>query len=130
MQRFSIFLALFGSLLLFGKNAHAEHATVVGVTISCVCEDPMGKAYFGAIKDILAKDPHFTQVSLQEGARRGAIRVNIISMPLDSQDGTPRSALSVVLTHDGTLMHQFIETCTHIPIFDCAQSMVRDLREL
>ena len=117
--------------VLFGNLAHAQHAAPrLAVSISCSCNDAMGQAYVAAVKDILSKDAHFQQMSSREGALRGAIRVHIISMPLESADGTQRSALSIVFTHDGTLVHQFIETCAHIPIADCAMNMIQDLKQM
>lgn len=123
--------ALLVAAVAFPNLVHAQHhVSRLGVTISCACNDAVGQAYVSAVKTILSKDERFQQMSLQEGAQKGAIRVHIISMPLESTDGTPRAALSIVFTHDGAMVHQFIETCTHIPIADCAMNMVRDLKDL
>ena len=129
MHRLLIALTIVSSVFLSGRAAQAESpSTVTGVSISCACSDPVGQAYVSAVKKLLAGDAHFQQMSLEEGARKGAIRVHIISMPLDSADGTPRAALSVVTTHDGVMIHQFIATCTHLPVAQCAEEMMKSLR--
>lgn len=83
-----------------------------------------------AVKETIAKDPHYRQMSMEEGVRKSAIRIHIVSMALESPDGKPHAVLSIVYTHDGALMHQFIETCTRIPIADCAQAVLKDLKDL
>lgn len=116
---------------LFATAAMAQPAAPrLVVAVSCSCNDAMGQAYFESMKNILSKDAHFQQIGWRESSERNAIRVHIISMPLESTDNSPRSALSIVFTHDGTLVHQFIETCTHIPIADCAMKVVHDLEEM
>ncbi len=131
MQNLWISLILLSSILLFRANAQGERVVApMGVTISCACADPIGQAYVGAVKELLQKDNHYQQMSLEEGSRRGAIRVHIISMPLEQSDGRPRAALSVVYVHDGVMVHQFIETCTHLPVQDCALALIRGLREV
>ena len=117
--------------LCFGAKAQAERPHVpVGITITCSCDDATGKAYVSAIRDLLSKDSHYREMGLEEGARNHAIRVNIISMPLEAVDGRPRVALSIVCLHDGSMLHQFVETCTRIPIAECAESMVKGLSDL
>ncbi len=131
MQNLWISLILLSSIFLFRANAFAERVSPpMGVTISCACADPIGQAYVNAVKDLLQKDTHYQQMSMEEGARRGAIRVHIISMPLEESEGKPRAALSVVYMHEGVMVHQFIETCTHLPVQDCALALIRGLREV
>ena len=131
MSRILTILVCLSALFTFRPTARAETLpAVMGVTISCACPDSTGQAYVAALKNAIAKDSHFRQMGLDEGFRKGAIRIHIISMELESSDGKPRAALSIVYTHDGVLMHQFIETCTRIPISDCAQAALKDLKEL
>jgi len=128
--------ALWKTLLVCGFGSLAMHAQAqpadrtVGVTISCSCDDASGKAYVDAVKNNMVKDGHFQQMSLQEGAEKGAILVNIISMPVESTDGKPHSVLSIVYSHDGVMVHQFIETCPHLTVEECAMNMVRDLKTI
>ena len=131
MQNLWISLILLSSIFLFRSDAFAERLSpIMGVTISCACADPVGQAYVAAVRELLGKDTHYQQMSMEEGARKGAIRVHIISMPLETGDGKPRAALSVVYMHEGVMVHQFIETCTHLPVADCAQALVRGLRDV
>ena len=99
----------------------------MAVAVTCTCDDVTGKAYASALHAALARSTHYKEVSAAQDPEGDAIRINIISMPLEESQGRPQSALSIVCLHDGALMHQFVETCTHIPIEDCAQSMVDSL---
>ena len=131
MRRISFTALLLLSFLSFGMKAQAERPHIpVGITITCSCDDATGKAYVSAIRDLLSKDSHYREMSMEEGARKNAIRINIISMPLEAVDGRQRAALSIVCLHDGSIIHQFVETCTRIPIAECAESMVKGLSDL
>lgn len=131
MSRIVFATLLLLSVLPFGAKARAEGAHgPMGITITCSCDDATGQAYVSAIHSLLAKDTRYREMGLEEGARKHAVRINIISMPLEAVDGHPRAALSIVCLHDGIMVHQFVEMCTRIPIADCAQSMVSGLRDL
>lgn len=131
MNRIRLAILLLLSVVSFvGRASAASTHAPTGITITCSCDDATGKAYVSAVRDLLAKDVHFREMSMEEGARKNAIRVNIISMPLESADGRPRAVLSIVCMHGDTMVHQFVETCTRIPIADCAQSMVQDLNDI
>jgi hypothetical protein len=115
--------------VLLSANCHAQKKAPTLVTITCSCDDAVGKAYVNALKAAFASNPEYQQVGLEEGVEKDAIRINIISLPItDGSDGKrPKSALSIVCLHEGALMHQFIETCDRIPIGECAKQMVADL---
>jgi hypothetical protein len=130
MNRFRFLLSLSLLVLLFGsKNAHAEHNRgPVAVSISCACDDVMGKEYVSAVRSLLAANAHYQTTGGSNS--ENSLRIHIISMPIQSPDGKPRSVLSIVCLHNGAMIHQFVETCTGIPIRDCAQSMVDGLKDL
>ena len=131
MGRKALLMGFTGLAMALPASLRAERAAApVNVNVSCECADTTGVAYGDAINDLLAKDSHFKRVGLEEAVRTSAIQIHIISLPLESTGGAPRAALSVVYTHEGTMMHQFITTCTHIPITECAAAMVRDLKRL
>ena len=115
--------SLFCTLFASAQQAHRP----VPVAVTCICDDATGKAYVQALRAALARNAHYREVSATQDREGNAIRINIISMPLEENEGRPQSALSIVCLHDGALLHQFVETCTHIPIFDCAQSMIDSL---
>jgi len=124
------FLPLFVVPFCFAAGAHAQSHARSLVTVSCSCDDATGKAYAKALNDALAASPLYKVVDSEEGMEKDAIRINIVSLPLEAQDPErPQSALSIVCLHQGALMHQFIETCNRIPIEDCAKSMVADLAD-
>lgn len=131
VKRIFLAMLLLLSILASGSKAHAEHVhSPVGITITCSCDDATGKAYVAAVHTLLAQDAHYREMGMEEGIRKNAIRINIVSMALEPVDGKPRAALSIVCMHDGSLVHQFVETCTHIPIADCARSMVSGLSQI
>jgi hypothetical protein len=130
MNRFRFLLSLSLLVLLFGsKSALAErNRGPIAVSISCACDDVMGKEYVSAVRSLLAENAHYQTAAT--GNSEGSIRIHIISMAIQSPDGKPRSVLSIVCLHNGVMVHQFVETCTGIPIRDCAQSMVDGLKDL
>lgn len=107
--------------------AQAQKAHKISVSVTCTCDDATGQAYAVAVHQALSGNSHYQEVGVSEGMEHNAIRVNIISMPIGNAEDKPQSALSIVCLHNGVIMHQFIETCTHIPIGECAASMVHDL---
>ncbi|MEO6923783.1 MAG: hypothetical protein ABI142_08160 [Bryocella sp.] len=125
---------LLGCLVL--GSASASHAQAqpnarTGVSVVCSCDDVTGKLYAEALHNALTKNQHYREVGKAEGIDDGTIRISIISLPIsDGTDGQPpRAALSIVCLHNGAIIHQFVETCTHISITACAQSMLSDLLE-
>jgi len=122
-------VALLASPLFF-EQAHAAAPLKSFVSVTCICDDATGQAYAKALTAALAASPIYKQVSVEEGTEKDAIRINIVSLPLGN-DGSdrPKSALSIVALHQGALLHQFIETCDRIPIEQCAQSLVADLKD-
>ena len=124
---------LFVCFLFLGLSAgkaNGQQSTRDRVTVTCTCDDATGQAYAAALHDALAKSSRYREVGLSEGVEKNAIRISIVSLPLaaESNSGqTPRAALSIVCLHDGAILHQFVETCTKIPIKDCAESMLADL---
>ncbi len=131
MRRLAFLFVSIAASLLSTRMVLAEHAPApVGITVSCDCADTTGKAYGAAVKDLLARDAHYKQMSLEEAYGTGAIQIHILSTPLDSADGTTRVALSVVYLREGVMMHQFIQTCTHYPVDVCAASLIRALKDL
>lgn len=122
-------LTLFLIFFCLGTYAHAQTRTRGLVTVTCSCDDTTGKAYAKALSAALASSLHYREVGSQEGMDRGAIRINIVSLPISSGNDNerPKSALSIVCLHEGALMHQFIETCDRIPIEECAKQLVADL---
>ena len=121
-----LFLAALFVASSFG-SASAQHAKRDRVVVTCTCDDATGQAYVTALRSALNRNPHYREVDLQEGVANNAIRINIVSMPLGTESGISKAALSVVVIHDGALLHQFVETCTRIPIQDCAESMLDDI---
>jgi hypothetical protein len=115
--------------LLLGLSAHAKASTRSPVTVSCSCDDPTGKAYAKALHEALAKSAVYREAELPDSLNHDGFRISIVSLPLDTEaDGQPpRGALSIVCVHDGAIMHQFIETCTKIPIDSCAKALLADL---
>lgn len=112
--------------------AHAQKriqkSTRNSVTITCSCDDPTGKAYASALHDALATSSSYREVDLSEGIEDNAIRINIISLPLDDDARSGRTVLSIVCIHDGAILHQFIETtCNKVPIASCAKTMLAEL---
>jgi hypothetical protein len=122
-------LTLFLIFFCFRMDAHSQAKTKDLVTVTCSCDDATGKAYAKALSVALASSAHYQEVGLQEGMDKDAIRINIVSLPISSGNDTerPKSALSIVCLHQGTLMHQFIETCDRIPIEECAKQLVTEL---
>jgi hypothetical protein len=131
MNRFRLLLSMSLFVVLFGSNAaHAErNRGPVSVSINCTCDDVMGKQYVSAVRSLLAENAHYQQASAGTSSEN-SIRIHIISMAIPSPDGKPRSVLSIVCLHNGVMVHQFVETCTGVPIRDCAQSMVDGLKDL
>lgn len=126
-----LFVSL-GALCFGMARAHAESPKApkkAMLSISCSCDDEVGKAYGKALSAAVAGSPVYKEVSEDESVNNGAITIHIVSMPLpDDGTGKPKSALSIVALHDGSLLHQFIETCNRIPIEDCAASLVADIK--
>jgi hypothetical protein len=113
-------------------SAHAQKSRSPqaknSVTITCSCDDPTGKAYASALHAALASSSSYREVGLSEGIENNAIRINIISLPLDDAAQPGRTVLSIVVLHDGAILHQFIETtCNKVPIASCAQTMLAEL---
>ena len=123
---FTTFLVTVLMLAFHPAQAQKAHRSV-GVTVTCTCDDATGQAYVSALHQALANSSRYREMSASEGFEKNAIRINIISMPLDPHEGRPQAALSIVCLHDGAILHQFVETCTHIPIEECAESMIHDL---
>ena len=120
-------------VVLIGSGAHARAAAVesshVNVSITCSCDDVMGKAYGEAVRTLLARDNHYREVA-QNADGDNTLRIHIISMPITTSEGVAGAALSIVCVHNGALMHEFLTTCAHIPIADCAKNMVDGLGDL
>jgi hypothetical protein len=114
------------------SSAHAQKSRSPkaknSVTITCSCDDPTGKAYASALHDALAASSSYREVGLSEGIENNAIRINIISLSLDDAAQPGRTVLSIVVLHDGAILHQFIETtCNKVPIASCAKTMLAEL---
>lgn len=108
--------------------AHAQKHHRDTVTITCSCDDPTGKAYASALHEALAASSSYREVGLSEGLEDNAIRINIISLALGDDARPGRTVLSIVVLHDGAIMHQFIETtCDKVPISSCAKTMLAEL---
>ena len=125
---------LVGCLILGSASAsQAQTKTVkrARVNVVCSCDDATGKMYAEALHNALGNSKNYREVGRAEGMDDNVIRISIVSLPLSQgTDGQPpQSALSIVCLHNGSIIHQFVETCTHIPIADCAQSMLSDLLE-
>jgi hypothetical protein len=121
-----VLLCTFG---FFAPRAHAEHAGPVAVAVYCSCDDAVGKAYVDAVKTALSNESSYRQVAFTHAGEEDVLSINIISMPI-TNDGKPSSALSIVCMHNGSMVHQFIETCNKIPLEDCARKMVDGLRDV
>ena len=128
MNRFATLLILGLSVTALAPSAARAQSARQHVTVTCSCDDSAGKAYVEALHRALAKSAQYREVGFADGQETDTIRINIVSLPLPDKDGRPQAALSIVCLHDGALMHQFVETCTRIPLEDCAQSMVTDLK--
>ena len=122
---------LLGFLVFCSVSAVQAQAKTVRARVSvvCSCDDTTGKLYAEALHQALSSNVHYREVGRAEGIDENAIRISIVSLPLtDGTDGTPaRSALSIVCLHNGAIIHQFVETCAHISIADCAKSMLTNL---
>lgn len=113
---------------LFVSTGIGQTTRKTSVSVACSCDDPMGRGYAEALRKALATDSHYREVGYQQGFERGAIRISIVSLPLaDDGSGNPKSALSIVCLHDGVILHQFVETCAHISIEDCAKSILSSM---
>ena len=112
-------------------QAQAKKVTRARVNVSCSCDDATGKLYATALHTALGNSQHYREVGRSEGSDDSVIRISIVSLPLeDGVEGQPaRAALSIVCLHNGSIIHQFVETCAHISITECAQSMLNDLLE-
>lgn len=110
-------------VLCSSVSVHAQGSKRGSVSISCACEDATGKLYASALHEALTKSSHYREVSLVDGMEKNAIRISIVSLPMDGrEDGqSRRTALSVVCLYKGVLVHQFIETCNSISIESCAE---------
>ena len=124
----NIIFLVFALLLVF--NTHTAQASMRSpVTVSCSCDDPTGKAYAKALHEALAKSAIYREADLPDALNHDGFRISIVSLPLDAEANgqSARGALSIVCVHDGAIMHQFIETCTKIPIDSCAKALLADL---
>ena len=112
-------------------QAHSRKATRARVNVVCSCDDATGKLYAEALHNALGNSQHYREVSRSEGLDDNVIRISIVSLPLDegAAGQAPHAALSIVCLHNGSIIHQFVETCTHLSIAECAQSMLTDLLE-
>ena len=125
---------LLGCIALgFSSNATAQSRKQprARVNVVCSCDDATGKMYAEALHSALSNSQHYHEVSRSEGMDDSVIRISIVSLPLDegAAGQAPHAALSIVCLHNGSIIHQFVETCTHISITECAQSMLSDLLE-
>jgi hypothetical protein len=120
-------------VVILGANTQAHAAGLgpshINVSITCSCDDAMGKAYGQAVRDLVAHDAHYREVA-QDAEEGATLRIHIISMPITTSEGMPGAALSIVCMHNGSLMHEFLTTCAHIPIADCAKNMVDGLSDI
>ena len=112
-------------------QAQSRKATRARVNVVCSCDDATGKLYAEALHNALGSSQNYREVSRSEVMDDSVIRISIVSLPLDegAAGQAPHAALSIVCLHNGSIIHQFVETCTHISITECAQSMLTDLLE-
>ena len=129
MRNFLMTVALICTLGVFAPHARAEHHGPVAVAVYCSCDDAVGQAYAAAVKAALTSGSNYRQVAYSHSNDEGVLSINIISMPI-TNDGKASSALSIVCMHNGSMVHQFIETCNKIPLEDCARQMVDGLRDV
>jgi len=121
----------FLSLLLFCSfgcafaSAQAPHKTLL--VVSCSCDDTIGKSYLSALRTAIGRNTHYREVGTEEGMRKNAVQLSIVSMSLPGSEGVEKSVLSIVCVHDGVILHQMVETCSHIPVEQTAEAMLQDL---
>ncbi len=128
MNRLKSILLFILVLMLSGSLAIGQTSKRNSVSVTCSCDDQMGREYADALRKALANSPHYREVGYQEGFEQSAIRISIVSLPLsENAAGKSRSALSIVCLHEGVILHQFVETCNNIPIEDCAKSILTSL---
>jgi hypothetical protein len=98
------------------------------VAVSCSCDDPAGRAYAKALREALTTSDVYREADLTDTVRNDGLRISIVSLPLNTaNEEPPKAALSIVCVHGAAIMHQFIETCTKIPIDACAKNLLVDL---
>ena len=127
-------MRILGRFLALGLFCSVVHLCASGqaprkilLVVSCTCDDAIGKSYLSAFRTAVENDVHYHEVSSEEGRRKNAVRVSIVSKPLSGSDGTERALLSIACVHDGVTLEQTIETCSHIPVQESAQAMLQEL---
>jgi hypothetical protein len=110
--------------------ASAQASTRRPVMVSCSCDDAAGRAYAKALHEALITSAVYREADLADTVRNDGLRISIVSLPLNTADEEPpKAALSIVCVHGAAIMHQFIETCTRIPIEACAKNLLLDLAD-
>ena len=115
-------LASAGGPLIAGAQVNSPRH----VRVSCSCTDPTARAFAEAVRDAVARNPRYRDVTLTSGTERDLVRLSIVSLPLGggSHADAPATALSIVFLKDGVMLDHLVETCDQTSVDACARTTV------
>jgi hypothetical protein len=115
VKKLALMLLLSPGLLALGQ----KHKTPVA--LACTCDDPVGREYATALRDLLSASPRY---ELADDYGKALFKINVVSMDPTSDDEGISAALSsaFLVGPQGVLLSHTVQWCPIAHASSCARS--------